>query len=118
MALDRLFVDIPELRPYFYNDQDVPADEPMRAQVLATAELIVDLADSVSSMMRHSQLDLSDQAAWAEALAVYGRSPAVRLIIEDDGYGEAWRESTIALLRGGKISTAPARECETRKSFG
>jgi hypothetical protein len=100
MALDRVFIDLPELRPYFYDGREVPDDEPMRARVMATAELIVDLADSVSSMMGHGQLDPSDQKAWEVALRSYGRSQAVSLIIEEDGNEGAWRKPTIDLLRG------------------
>jgi hypothetical protein len=100
MALDRVFIDLPELRPYFYDGKDVPRDEPLRSRVMATAELIVDLADSVSSMMGHGQLDPSDQKAWQVALRSYGRSQAVRRVVEEDGGQGAWREPTLALLRG------------------
>lgn len=100
MSVDRLFVEFPELRPYFYADHELPREEPLRSKVIAAAELIVDLADSVTNMIRHGQLDQSDQKAWAAALASYGCSPAVKLIVtEYEGKG-AWREATFDLLRG------------------
>jgi hypothetical protein len=108
MAVDRLFIDIPELRPYIYDGQDLPDEEPLRAQILATAELIVDLTDSVANMIRFGQLDPKDQEAWAIALGFYGRSPIVRLVAEQ-GQG-AWRESTIALLmRDSEYTCHPVR---------
>lgn len=99
MAIDRLFVEFPELRTYFYEDAEVPLEEPLRSQVLSTAELIVDLADSVTSMIRHGQLETADQEAWAAALLSYGRSQAVQAILkeyEDEG---VWRNATFESLR-------------------
>jgi hypothetical protein len=98
MALDRLFIERPALRPYFYGDRDVPNGGFSRSRVLATAELIVDLADTVSSMMRHGQLDRGDKRAWTKALESYGDNAAVRQILAEDDSEGAWRYSTIALL--------------------
>jgi hypothetical protein len=96
MALDRLFIEEPGLRQYFYDGREIPDDELTRTRVIATAEYIIDLADSVANMIRLEQLDLEDQEAWAIALKWYGRSPAVRLVAKQ-GAG-AWRQSTLALL--------------------
>ena len=89
MAVDRLFIEFPELRQYIYDDNGLPDEEPLRARILATAELIVDLTDSVANMIRFGELDSEDQEAWAIALGFYGRSPIVRLVAEQ-GQG-AWR---------------------------
>ena len=35
MAIDRLFVEFPDLRPYFYDGVEVPLDEPLRSQVIS-----------------------------------------------------------------------------------
>lgn len=99
MALDRIFIEIPELRPYFYDEKAVPKHEPTRAQVLATAELIVDLADSVANMVRLDQLDPEDVDAWRKAFQAYGKSQAVQEMIAADNTEGAWREATIAILR-------------------
>jgi hypothetical protein len=99
MALDRVFVDAPELRGFFYEGWEPPVDSLERARVMATAELIVDLADTVASMVRHGQLDEKDVTAWRSALQGYGRSPAVRLVAAA-GEG-AWRESTLKMLIAG-----------------
>jgi hypothetical protein len=115
MALDRLFVDHPELRPHIYDGWEIPEEEPQRSSVLATAELVVDLADTVASMMRHGQLHPSDEKAWETALRFWGRSPAVRLMVENDPTGGAWRESTLALLRNTDEPGHPANEFEIRE---
>lgn len=97
LALDRLFIDTPALRPYFYDGAEPPTDDSaLRAQVFATAELVIDFADMVANAIRLEQLDSSDAAAWEIAVADYGRSPAVRLIAShNDG---AWRPHTLELL--------------------
>jgi hypothetical protein len=107
MSLDRLFIDRPGLRPYFYDGLAVPSDSTIRARVLATAELIVDLADSVVNMMRLKQLDQANQAAWETALRLYGRSPAVRLLVTGEA-ANARLPETIALLVNDEVARHPA----------
>jgi hypothetical protein len=44
----KLFVDKPDLRPYFFEDKEPPpATDTMRSEVLATAELLSDLFEHV-----------------------------------------------------------------------
>ena len=45
--LDKFFVDRPELRPYFYDNKRPPKRKCERDRVDATAEMIVDLAESI-----------------------------------------------------------------------
>jgi hypothetical protein len=105
MDLDRLFIDSPELRPYFYEHVPVPDDEPARSRVLATGEMIVDLADAVASMIRHEQLTAEATVAWAAALGGWGRSPAVQEVLALDQNAGAWIDHTVELLNG---TPAPA----------
>lgn len=100
MALDRLFIDSPELRPYFHEQLPVPEGEPARSRVLATGEMIVDLADAVASMIRHEQLTAEATAAWAAALRGWGRSPAVQEVLALDQNAGAWIDHTVELLNG------------------
>jgi hypothetical protein len=106
LALDRLFIDSPELRPYFYEEAPLPLEEPARSRVLATGELIVDLADSVASMVRHGQLSPEATNAWAAALGGWGRSPAVQEILALDQTAGAWHQNTVDLLRGAPVQVA------------
>jgi hypothetical protein len=77
--LDKLFVERPDLRPYFYGEEPkpVPHDEPERGRVLATAELIVDFADNFVAQRRVLPGDY--ERGWAEYFrALYVSSPAVQ----------------------------------------
>lgn len=53
MSVDRLFIDHPELRPYLYDGQELPADPRERSRITATAELLVDFLDNIASQSRH-----------------------------------------------------------------
>jgi hypothetical protein len=103
MALDRLFIDSPELRPYFHEQVPVPDAEPARSRVLATAEMIIDLADAIASMIRHEQLTAEATAAWAAALRGWGRSPAVQEVLALDENVGAWIGHTADLLNGTPV---------------
>ena len=108
MALDRLFVEFPQLRRYFYEEVEVPTEEPLRSQVISTAELIIDLADGVISMSRHGQLDPEDREAWAAALSSYGRSFPVQMLIQEyEGQG-IWRNATLEALSSAPIDSPAA----------
>jgi hypothetical protein len=45
LALDRVFLDHPELRPYFYEGKDLDKSDPLYAQVEAVAEMHLDVFD-------------------------------------------------------------------------
>lgn len=45
--VDMIFVDRPELRPYFYENEELPPDKRERDRVLAVAELLVDFMDNI-----------------------------------------------------------------------
>jgi len=79
MEVDRVFINRPELREYFYEGSPTPSTEPERARVLAVADLIMDVADSVASARRHGHMLDEDYQAWRNALHTYYEySPAMR----------------------------------------
>jgi hypothetical protein len=79
MEATRIFVERPELRPFFFDDVDLPAAGETRDRVLAVAELYLDLAEGVASAKRHGQLTGGDYEAWRREFHDYfERSPAVR----------------------------------------
>lgn len=53
MSIDRLFVDHPELRQYFYDGVLPPREGLEAARVRAATELMVDFMDNVVSQSRH-----------------------------------------------------------------
>jgi hypothetical protein len=103
LALNRLFFDAPDLRPYFFDGVPAPTEEPARSRVLATAMFIVNLADAVASMVRHGQLAPGAVAAWMAALGEWGRSPVVQEVIASDDASGAWDQHTLDLLNGAPI---------------
>jgi hypothetical protein len=42
-----LLVNHPDLRPYFYENEKIPCDEPIRSKVLAAAEMICDMFEYI-----------------------------------------------------------------------
>ena len=53
LTVDSLFLNHPELRPYFYSGQVLSADDPLYPRALAMAELVLDYFNSVMRQMRH-----------------------------------------------------------------
>jgi hypothetical protein len=81
LDLDRLFLDKPHLYAYFNPPGDPPPtdNEPVRAEVLACAELIIDYADMIARQRRMRQIPRADLDAWRELLSSYrSESPAIR----------------------------------------
>jgi hypothetical protein len=80
LDLDRLFLAKPHLYPYFNAPGTPPPtdDEPVRAEVLACAELIIDYADMIARQRRMRQIPRADLDAWRELLSSYrSESPAI-----------------------------------------
>jgi hypothetical protein len=82
LAGDELFVRYPELRPFFYSGKKLAPDEPLRLQVLATAEYLLDFFDSLSTQLkrypmlwRHEkdswEQNIIDMFAWSPVLCNY-----------------------------------------------
>ena len=75
--LDKLFIEMPDLRPYIYRGKPLPDDERERDKVLATAELLVDLADHF--IAQSPLLPQHHQRGWVEYFGdMYRTSPAIR----------------------------------------
>jgi hypothetical protein len=76
LAIDRLFVDHPEARPYFYDDKPVEGGTD-RDLVLAIAEFVMDSFECLWDMAKRYEAD--DRAAWSVYFAdMFRRSPALR----------------------------------------
>jgi hypothetical protein len=48
--IDRLFIEKPELKPYFYGQKPLTVDDPDYNRVMSTAELFVDFMDYVTEV--------------------------------------------------------------------
>ena len=45
--IDQLFIENPELRPYFYSNLEIPKNSKLQAKVYGMAEMLIDLLDNV-----------------------------------------------------------------------
>jgi len=52
-TVDEIFINHPELRPYFYSGKDISEDDPAYNRVIAVAEFILDFFGSVLLQMQH-----------------------------------------------------------------
>jgi hypothetical protein len=77
MSIDRLFVERPELRPYFYGNEPPPSEGLDRERVTAATELFVDFMDNVATQAPHMPEYLS--GPWAKYFReVASTSPSIR----------------------------------------
>lgn len=77
MSIDRLFVEHPELRPYFYGSKPSPSEELDRERVAATCELFLDFMDNVVGQTRHIPEYLT--GPWQEYFqSIASTSPSLR----------------------------------------
>jgi hypothetical protein len=62
LQIDRVIIEHPEVRPYFYDNQDLQPDDPIAPRVEAVAELILDAFEWI--WRRQRGLNLKDQEGW------------------------------------------------------
>ncbi len=82
LAEDEIFINHPELRPYFYAGKELGPNDPLRHEVHATAEYLLDFFDSLESQLkkypslwihekREWEANIVDQCAWSPVLCHY-----------------------------------------------
>lgn len=82
LEYDRIFLEHPSLRPYFYENQDCPSGD-RRHHVQAASEMLLDILEAIWDH-RH-QLPSEDLPAWQEWIhGVFETSPTMRTMYEDD----------------------------------
>jgi hypothetical protein len=99
MGLDRDFVAHPGLRPFFYSarGKSLPPPGRLRAQALATAELIIDFADDIGAYARMRKMTGASQRRWTGIVRSYfAESPAVRFAW--GGFHNVYDKSTACIL--------------------
>lgn len=108
MEVDRVFIEWPGMREFFFEGSPTPLENPDRARVLAVADLLMDVADSVASARRHGHMLDEDYEAWKGALRNYfSNSPAMRDLWPE--LGHCYGPGTAELL-GVSIPKAPFGE--------
>jgi predicted PurR-regulated permease PerM len=82
LAEDQIFVNSPELRPYFYEGKLLEQGDPLKHKVHATSEYLLDFFDSLESQLkkypnlwihekREWEANIIDQFAWSPELCRY-----------------------------------------------
>ncbi len=82
LAEDEIFINHPELRPYFYAGKVLEPNDPLKHQVHAAAEYVLDFFDSLESQLkkypslwihekREWEANIVDQCAWSPVLCHY-----------------------------------------------
>jgi heme/copper-type cytochrome/quinol oxidase subunit 2 len=102
LAEDKVFIKYPEVRPFFYNGKKLSPGDPLRHRVLATAEYLLDLFDSMSTQLKkYPRLWRHEKNAWEQNIIdMFAWSPVLcnYLEVNKDWYNE----DMLALKRLGE----------------
>jgi hypothetical protein len=84
LAEDQIFIQYPELRPYFYEGKDTNPNDPLYHKIHATAEYLLDFFDSLESLMKkYPYLWIHERREWeANAVDMFAWSPVLCRYLE------------------------------------
>lgn len=99
-AVDRVFINEPELRPYFYSGRDISNDDPLYDKVVAVAELLLDFFDSVLLQQKHFPQIWPRQ--WWEAYMMYSFANSPLLCGYLESVKDWYTEDLVHLMRKGE----------------
>lgn len=100
--IDKVMIEYPEIRPYFYQGKVVTSGDLNGPRVKATAELVLDVFEWV--WHRQEKLSLEDKDGWEPyILEVFSNSPALR---EHYAKCSSWYPATNRLLRQHALQIA------------
>lgn len=109
--IDRLFIERPELKPYFYGRKPLTHDDPEYNRIMSVAELFVDFMDYVTVV--EPALPEYEWDSWKcyfrELLAT---SPALQQYWQEYGH---WYPDTIAKVLGTPCSASGTNTTEIRE---
>lgn len=101
-----VFVEHPEIRPYFYDGRPAPTEEPLRSRVLATAELVADHMESV--VLSQDAVQAGTGAVWVRYMqGIYRRSPVLRWFLAHENEGYRYADAFLDLLREPYVPVVP-----------
>jgi hypothetical protein len=91
----RMLVELPNLRPYFYENKAVPEDEPAKSQVFAAAELMLDYFENI--FLSKEAVDPDTWEVWKRYMRqLCTTSPALRAFAEGS---QAYEPRFVQILR-------------------
>lgn len=101
-----VFVEHPEIRPYFYDGKPAPLEEPLRSRVLATAELVADHMESV--VLSQDAVQANTGAVWVRYMqGIYRRSPVLRSFLAQENEGYRYADIFLDLMRASHAPGVP-----------
>jgi hypothetical protein len=79
IQLDQVFIEKPDLRPYFYDGKPIAKDDAKYDQVVATAELMMDVFDQIAGDSKDFPEYYDDPGAWDRWMVeMFKSSPILR----------------------------------------
>jgi hypothetical protein len=102
LAEDQMFVNAPELRPYFYHGKLITASDPLAEKVKAAAEYLLDYFDSQATQLKkYPNLWRSEKDAWeANIVDQFAWSPVLCWYLEVNKTW--WSDELYALMVKGE----------------
>ena len=102
LAEDQMFIDAPELRPYFYHGKLLTDNDPLNGKVKAAAEYLLDYFDSQATQLKkYPNLWRSEQDAWeANIVDQFAWSPVLCWYLEVNKTW--WSDELFALMQKGE----------------
>jgi hypothetical protein len=99
LAEDQLFVNAPELRPYFYHGKLITETDPLAERVKAAAEYLLDYFDSQATQLKkYPNLWRSEKDAWeANIIDQFAWSPVLCWYLE---VNKTWWSDELYALKG------------------
>lgn len=125
LSVLQMFVNQPELRPYFYDNRPLPMYEPERSRVLAMAEVVGDHLENIVISGKTGAIARDTFYVWVRYIFMMGRrSQVMRRFLSDRphpkvdvariglGEGRRYDRSFTDILLAGKVPPECAEELE------
>ena len=85
LGILKMFVEHPDLRPYFYDSIPMPGQILERSKVLAACEVMGDHWENI--LLSKKSLDQETLGVWRNYMrGIYGASPSLRYFLLEEGY--------------------------------
>jgi hypothetical protein len=106
VSIDRFFIDKPELKPYFYNNKEVDAKDPIEKDRLeSVAEMMMDFFEAVYH--QKGSLPVATFNAYKRYMRrIYEHSPVLKDFLGKNEWGQLYPEQFIRAVTGG-VKTFP-----------
>jgi hypothetical protein len=100
-SITQFFINNLQLRPYFYDNQEISSADADFAKIMAVAEMVADFLEHIYLQLPNLPEDVRE--GWESYMVrIYGNSPALRLHCEDNA---SWySDELIQMLRSRRAN--------------